>query len=185
MFPYHTAESSIFSPGFSPRKDTLATTCLAFRLYNVFRLVDEFSKQMDRLSIANKYREKSDESMKAAFACLEQEHLRGTFNRSWYAAMQIVTAAAYQLLSDEPRKGRPNWKHDNVPFLFESLVKKTKTYEKNRHLIVAIDLLRQQRNNADYAAPDENQMTKDQATVAVQIASKVRAAVDSMLDSAK
>jgi uncharacterized protein (UPF0332 family) len=140
---------------------------------------------MDRLSIAKKYKEKSDESMQAALVCLEQEHLRGTFNRSWYAAMQIVTAAVYQLLSDEPRSGQPNWKHENVPFLFESLAKKTKSYEKHRNLIVAMKLLRQQRNNADYAAPDESNMSKEQAKTAVQIATKVREAVCSMMDSAK
>ena len=140
---------------------------------------------MDRLSIAKKYREKSDESMQAALVCLEQDHLRGTFNRSWYAAMQIVTAAVYQILNDQPREGQPNWKHENVPFLFESLTKKTKSYEKHRHLIVAMKLLRQQRNNADYAAPDELNMTQEQARTAVQIASKVREAVCSMMDNAR
>lgn len=185
MFPDHTAKSSNFSLGFSPRDGFLTTACLAVRLYNDCVWLTSFLQQMDRLSIANKYREKSDESMKAASACLEQEHLRGTFNRSWYAAMQIVTAAVYRLLNDEPRKGMPNWEHENVPFLFECLTKKTKTYEKNRHLIVAINLLRQQRNNADYSAPDEKNMTKEQAMTAVQIASKVREAVNSMLDGAK
>lgn len=146
-------------------------------------LTRRFSLNMNRLSIAKKYREKSDESMLAALACLEQEHLRSSFNRSWYAAMQIVTAGAYQLLNDIPRDGLPNWRHESVPNLFQDLTKKTKTYEKNRHLIVAINLLRQQRNNADYAAPDESDMSKDQAKTAVQIASKVREAVCSMLDA--
>lgn len=123
--------------------------------------------------------------MQAALACLEQDHLRGSFNRAWYAAMQIVTAAVYQLLNDVPRDGKPNWKHEKVPFLFEDLAKKTKSYEKNRNLIVAMKLLRQQRNNADYAAPDESNMTREQAQTAVQIATKVREAVCSMMDDAK
>lgn len=134
-----------------------------------------------RLRISVEYRQKSDESMEAARSCFLAGHLPSTCNRSWYATMQIITAAGYSFLNDNPPKDKINWNHDRMPDLFRDLVKKAKSYEKWRHLPQGIELLLQLREQADYGFFVEPVSTEI-GERAVSIAGQVREALLPLLE---
>lgn len=136
-----------------------------------------------RVAIAKDYRKKSDAVIVEARTDLDHEQLRSVYCRSWYATMQIITAAAYLLLNDLPKANRPNWEHVYVPKLFVFITKKTQTYDKYAYLQKPIDLLRQSRENADYSTPEAHMSLAD-ATAAYLLAEKVREIMIELMDKA-
>ncbi|MBS1956596.1 MAG: HEPN domain-containing protein [Cyanobacteria bacterium SZAS-4] len=134
---------------------------------------------VDRKIMAKTYRLKSDESYKAACKSLDEQMYRAVCNRSWYAVMQIITAATYEDLTEVPvpADGKPNWKHERQSSLFRFLAKKHQLPKEQRGLAAEIDIMRERRNDADYVSPNERHANAQSAKRSLETAEKVRAAI--------
>lgn len=128
----------------------------------------------ERKKRARTFRIKSDMSFFSAQIEMEKELYRGVCNRAWYAVMQIVTAATYEDLSDEPGQDRPNWSHERQSIMFRNFVKKHKVWDQHKALATEIDIMRERRNDADYIAPTERYFSRSDAAKSLEIAGKVR-----------
>jgi hypothetical protein len=136
---------------------------------------------VDRKEMAKVFRLKSNESYGLAQECLELQRYRGACNRSWYAVMQIITAAAYEELADVPPNSRPTWTHERQSSLFRSLTNKHNVWEKHKALATEIDMTRERRNDADYFAPNELHGNLQGASKSLETAGKVREVILNLL----
>lgn len=134
---------------------------------------------VDRKIMAKTYRLKSDESYKAACKSLDEHMYRSVCNRSWYAVMQIITAATYEDLTEVqiPPDGKPNWKHERQSSLFRFLVKKHQLSQEHKKLAPEIDIMRERRNDADYVSPNERHANAQSAKRSLDTAEKVRSVI--------
>lgn len=128
----------------------------------------------DRKERARTYRFKSDEAYYGARDALVSRQYRNVCNRAWYSVMQIVTAATYEDMNDEPSNDRPNWAHERQGIMFRNFLRKHKVWEENKAIAVEIDLMRERRNDADYYSPKELHKNKPSAEKSLEIAEKVR-----------
>lgn len=136
------------------------------------------------LAIAQTYREKSDESIEVAEACLKKGRNRSACNRAYYSVIQLLTAAGYEKLIDLgwPRPpdhdtyqtDGPNWSHMVYAQLLGNFVR-----EFVKPLDVAALQLPQQvfemkryRSKADYWHPDN--IPPSEAETMISRAKKIR-----------
>lgn len=134
---------------------------------------------VDRKEMAKGYRLKSDESYRSAQKDLEDHFYRSACNRSWYAVMQIITAATYEDLTEVqvPPDGKPNWTHERQSSLFRFLVKKHQLAHEHKGLAPEIDMMRERRNDVDYVWPQELHANLQGAKRSVETAEKVRGVI--------
>ncbi len=135
----------------------------------------------ERKERARIFRMKSD----MAYACAQDElaknRYRNVCNRAWYALMQIITAATYEDMNDEPSLDRPNWSHERQSLMFRNFVRKHKVWEEYKALVTETDLARERRNDADYIAPNEKYDNMTDAERSFKTATNVRDVVFSLI----
>lgn len=130
-----------------------------------------------RQDIIRTYRNKSDESYRAARACLDSDCYRAACNRAWYSLVQMVTACTYQCTSNTPTSfTRVNWSHNDTRELLRDLIAKAdpEHIRGMRYVLPSVDYLLDLRNIADYEVPDDKTITKSHAQEALAIAGHVR-----------
>lgn len=131
-------------------------------------------KVVDRKKRAKTYRLKSDRSYAGAQLLLNAHEYRCALNRFWYSVMQIITAATYEDMNDEPSNDKPNWSHERQSIMFRNFARKHNVWEENKSLAAEIDMMRERRYDADYVSPDELYSNHDGALRSFQTASQVR-----------
>jgi len=132
---------------------------------------------MDRVEIARVYKIRSDESFEVAQRCLVEENNRVSITRSYYAVMQMITAATYlKLLKKQPPGDQPNWHHGVQGALFQELASTHTGVPRELFNEEAEEIrdLYKRRLQADYKVQADNEMTNDCAAKCFAFAQRIR-----------